>query len=52
MRTVNESEGLFAQTSALVIGKFVAPLAGLFANGFPINFFGGSGLFHFKQRLP
>jgi hypothetical protein len=52
MGTVDESERLFAQAAALFIRKLVAPLAGLFANGFPINLSGGDGLFHFKKMLP
>jgi hypothetical protein len=58
MGTVDEPERLFAQAAAIFFGKLVALLAGLFANGFPVNFFCGGGLFHFKKgytengRLP
>jgi hypothetical protein len=51
MGTVDEPERLFAQAAALFIGKLVAPLAGLVANGFPINLLGSSGLFHLRKIL-
>jgi hypothetical protein len=51
MGTVDEPERLCAQVAALFIGKPVAPLAGLLANGFPINLLGSNGLFHLRKIL-
>jgi hypothetical protein len=51
MGTIDEPERLCAQVASLFIGKSVAPLAGLLANGFPINFLGSDGLFHLQKTL-
>jgi hypothetical protein len=51
MGTINESERFSAQVAALFIGKPVAPLAGLFANGFPVNLPSGNGFFHLQKIL-
>jgi hypothetical protein len=51
MGTVDEPERFSAQVAALFIGKPVAPLAGLFANGFPVNLPGSNGLFHLRRIL-
>jgi hypothetical protein len=48
---VNNGKGALAEMPAFVVGKSVAPLAGLLTNGFPINFFDGDGFFHFLKRL-
>jgi hypothetical protein len=51
MGTVDEPERLCAQAAPLFVGKFVAPLAGLLANGFPVNLLGSGGLFHLQKIL-
>jgi hypothetical protein len=51
MGTINEPERFSAQVAALFVGKSVAPLAGLFANGFPVNLLGSNGLFHLRKIL-
>jgi hypothetical protein len=39
MGAVDEPECFLTQTAAFLVGKLVAPLAGLLAHGFPINLF-------------